>query len=90
MKHLKKFEESHPGLTDYAYDRFKDEVGSKEEDPFDYEPTDDNPVVQEYYQDLRNIHLEKTDDFYDLKNLQYAVEKFKKFIDEEIKKIKSK
>ena len=49
-------------------------------------PSDTNPVVQGYLEQLTNILNTQTDDMFDLKNLKYAVDKFSNMVNNEIAK----
>jgi hypothetical protein len=62
-------------------EKVKEEI----EDAFN-SPSDTNPVVQGYLEQLTNILNTQTDDMFDLKNLKYAVDKFSNMVDNEIAK----
>jgi hypothetical protein len=62
-----------------------EEVKEETEDAFN-SPSDTNPVMQGYLEQLTNILNTQTDDMFDLKNLKYAVDKFSNMVNDEIAK----
>ena len=62
-----------------------EEVKEEIEDAFN-PPSDTNPVMQGYLEQLTNILNTQTDDMFDLKNLKYAVDKFSNMVNNEIAK----
>ena len=62
-----------------------EEVKEEIEDAFNL-PSDTNPVMQGYLEQLTNILNTQTDDMFDLKNLKYAVDKFSNMVNNEIAK----